>query len=130
MMDCILNSPPFWGALSVFLVGCVVGTSWPKIRRLSPSVRFVEHLDLVRKISHSLESSRGAVYKLPPESGRLRNDMRELKRRMERIGVEVPAPRIGELTDDFWRAYIERLEDCMNARDLTRARGLLGRMRP
>ena len=81
------------------LAGCVIGTSWPKIGRFSPSVRFEEYLDPVRKIGRSLESSRGAIHALPPERARLRSAMTDLKRRMENAGGEEPALRIGEGSD-------------------------------
>ena len=130
MMDCILNSPPFWTFVAVFFTGTAITPNGPRIRRLSKTVRFVESRRLTDQILAELPS-RGAIFSDFMRShsyDKVRNDIRQLRREMTNFDVRIPALLNAENLDT-WRAFITDLLDCTNAKDLKRARTLLDRYR-
>ena len=124
VVDCILDSSPFWTFVSVFFTGTAITLNWTRIRRLSRTARFVDDRGYAAAVQGDLRAL--AKRQHNPNAPEL-NRMRELRRRMGRLGVRTPAPGLHVQDLETWSAFVLDLIDCMNAKDLKRARTIFDR---
>ena len=129
IVSMLWNSPSLWGSLSAAAVTYLVLSNWSTIRRLSATVRFVECRQLVDEILAALPPPFEAFGTLMRSDSypHFKNNVREFKRRMAKFDVRTPGP-VNDDSRVVWRTFLTDLLDCMNAKDLKRARKLLDRL--
>ena len=125
IVSMLWNSPSLWGSLSAAAVTYLVLSNWSTIRRLSKTVRFVDDRGYAAAVQGDLRALAKRQYN--PNAPEL-NRMRELRRRMGRLGVQTPAPGLLVQDLEIWSAFVLDLLDCMNAKDPKRAQKLLDRL--
>lgn len=123
----LLNSPSLWGAFFAAALMATFLAYFRRIHRHLPRERFVAHHAVVKEANELQREVYSLRKRDDASETQLQAGLEHIAHEMKKLRVPTPNPTVWGFPRRHWPHFLESLENCMQSKDLKRARTLFPR---